>query len=220
MFKNIEAVIFDMDGTIIDSMWIWKSVDIEYLKQFGLDVPKDLNKAIEGMSFSETAAYFKNRFNIDQSIDEIKGEWNRLADVFYREEVTLKDHVLGFLDALKSKGIKMGIGTSNSMELVDVIMKRFGLREYFDSIRTSCEVDNGKPFPDIFLKVAEDLGIEPEKCIVFEDIPNGIQAGKRANMSVVAVYDAFSKKMTVEKKELADYYIDSYDEVINELKQL
>ena len=131
----------------------------------------------------------------------------------YSNEVPVKKGVIDFLDYLKSKDIPMGIASSNSRELVDLIIKKHDLKDYFKSIRTSCEVGKGKPNPDIYLLVAEDLGVEPERCLVFEDVLQGILAGKNANMKVCAVYDEFSEEETEEKKSLADYYVHSMTEL-------
>ncbi len=214
MFKHIKAVIFDMDGTLIDSMWLWKAIDVDYLGKHGIKLPDDLQKSIEGMSFSETAAYFKKRFQIADDVETIKAEWNSMADEYYRHRVPMKEKAYEFLLALKDRGIKLGIGTSNSKELVKVIMDKYEIEELFDSIRTSCEVDKGKPHPDIYLKVAEDLGVEPSACMVFEDVPNGLIAANNAGMQSVAVFDDFSKVMDREKKDLSNYYVDSYDQVL------
>lgn len=214
MFDKIKAVIFDMDGTLIDSMWLWKAIDIDYLGRHGIDLPDDLQKDIEGMSFSETANYFKTRFKIEDDIDTIKNEWNEMADEYYRHRVPMKEWAHDFLLALQEQGIKLGIGTSNSKELVSVIMEKFGIEGLFDSIRTSCEVEQGKPHPAIYLKVAEDLGIDPEHCMVFEDVPNGIIAANDAGMTSVAVFDDFSKMMDDEKRALSDYYVHSYQDVL------
>lgn len=214
MFENIKAVIFDMDGTLIDSMWLWKAIDIEYLSQHGHELPEDLQKSIEGKSFTETALYFQERFNITDDVESIKAEWNRMAGDYYRQKVTMKDKAEHFLQCLINKGFKTGIGTSNSMEMVGLIMDKFKLQDYIHSIRTSCEVAAGKPSPDIYLKVAQDLGVKPEECLVFEDVPMGIMAAKNAGMKCCAVYDDFSKDMDEEKKSLADYYIMSYEEVL------
>lgn len=103
MLKNIEAVIFDLDGTLVDSMWMWKTIDIEYLARFGLEFPQDLQSSIEGMSFSETAVYFKKRFNLPDSIDQIKSDWNQMAWDKYLYEVPLKEGVREFLEYLKER---------------------------------------------------------------------------------------------------------------------
>ena len=166
------------------------------------------------MSFSETAVYFKETFGIPDSLEKIKTDWNEMAMDKYCNEVPLKPGVLDFLRKLKEKGIKTGIATSNSKELVEAAVKSLNISGYLDEIHTSCEVPKGKPAPDIYLLVAECLGVEPKNCLVFEDIPEGILAGKRAGMKTCAVEDTFSLGMTEEKKKLADYYITHYDEVM------
>ena len=108
----------------------------------------------------------------------------------------------------------MGIATSNAQDMVAAVLDSLDIRSYFGVVATACEVAAGKPAPDIYLKVAADLGVHPEKCLVFEDVPAGILAGKRAGMRVGAVEDVFSLSMTEEKKELADFYIRDYRELI------
>ena len=213
MLENIKAVIFDLDGTLVDSMWMWKDIDVEYLGRFGIEVPSTLQKDISGMSFSETAVYFKETFGIPDSVDEIKKAWNEMAFYKYTHDVPLKPGVLAFLKRLKAQGIRTGIATSNSKELVEAVVRSLNISDYFDEIHTSCEVAKGKPAPDIYLLVAECLSVAPEQCLVFEDIPEGILAGVRAGMKICAVEDEFSFSMTEEKKEMADYYIAHYDEV-------
>lgn len=213
MLKNIDAVIFDLDGTLVDSMWMWKQIDIEYLSQFDLELPDNLQTEIEGMSFSETAGYFKNRFQLKATIEEIKAAWNEMAYQKYRHEVPFKEGALEFLKYLKKQRIKTGIATSNSKALVDAVVERYGITELFDSIHTSCEVEKGKPAPDIYHLVAKDLEVEPDRCLVFEDVVNGIKAGKNASMKVCAVYDDFSQGADREKRKLADYYIRDFKEI-------
>jgi HAD superfamily hydrolase (TIGR01509 family) len=214
MLQDIDAVIFDLDGTLVDSMWMWESIDIEYLGRFGIELPSDLEMNINGMSFSETAAYFKKRFDLPDSLDKIKSDWNQMAWDKYLYEVPVKEGVIPLLEKLKQEGIPTGIATSNSRELVELIIKKHKMEGYFTSIRTSCEVAKGKPSPDIYLLVAKDLEAEPAKCLVFEDILVGIMAGKNANMKVCAVYDKYSEKERKEKIKLADYYVDSLTEVL------
>lgn len=215
MFENIDAVIFDLDGTLVDSMWMWESIDIDYLSRFGIELPDDLQSKIEGMSFSETAIYFKERFQIEDSLDQIKSDWNQMAWDKYLNEVPLKEGVIDLLDYLKNNQIRTGIATSNSRKLVDLIIEKHKMNDYFVSIRTSCEVAKGKPSPDIYLLVAQDLDVKPERCLVFEDVIQGIMAGKNADMKVCAVYDKFSEKDQDLKRRLADYYVHSITEIFN-----
>ncbi len=210
MLQDIKAVIFDLDGSLVDSMWMWRAIDIEYLGRFGIPLPEDLQSRIEGMSFSETAVYFKEHFPIPDSIDQIKEDWNCMAWDKYANEVPLKPGIPEFLERCREEGIKLGIATSNSRQLVENIAKVHNLRDYFSCIMTGCDVAHGKPSPDIYLAVAEGLDCPPSQCLVFEDIIPGIQAGKAAGMRVCAVEDAYSVNDRERKKALADYYISDY----------
>lgn len=214
MWKNKKAMIFDLDGTLVDSMWIWHDIDIEYLGRFGIDLPDSLQADIEGMSFSETAVYFKERFGLPDPLEKIKQDWNRMAWDKYTNQVPLKKGVAEFIRQCRKGGILLGIATSNSRELVENIIAVHGLREDFSCILTGCDVERGKPSPDIYLAVAGALQVKPEDCLVFEDIVPGIQAGKAAGMEVCAVEDEYSLYQTKEKKALADYYITDYLEIL------
>lgn len=213
--KHKKAVIFDLDGTLVDSMWMWKTIDVEYLSRFGLECPENLQKEIEGMSFSETAAYFKERFKLEVSLEEIKEAWIQMSLEKYQKEVTLKPGAGAFLDYIKEHGMSAGIATSNGKAMVDAVLDALNIRRYFQVVATACEVAAGKPAPDIYLNVAGRLKVRPDECVVFEDIPAGIRAGKRAGMTVFAVEDAFSLDMKEEKEQLADYYIRDYYELLD-----
>lgn len=211
-----EAVIFDLDGSMVDSMWIWRDIDIEYLGKFGIDLPENLQSCIEGMSFGETAAYFKERFDLPDTIDEIKADWNRMARDKYAFEVPVKEGVMELLEYCKANGIKVGIATSNSRELVETLVKSHQIEPYFNCIMTACDVSRGKPAPDIYLAVAKALQVTPENCLVFEDIIPGIQSGLSAGMRVCAVYDKYSEHQDEEKHRIADYYTEHFTELIDE----
>lgn len=215
MFTDIKAVIFDLDGTLIDSMWMWEAIDIEYLARFDIPFDKSYQKDIEGMSFNETAVYFKNRFELPDSLEVIKSDWNKMAYHKYKNEVMPKSGVVEFLKNLKSTGIKTGIGTSNSIDLCKTILESKGLDIYFDAVHTSDEARAGKPAPDIYLLVAKSLGVKPSECIVFEDLYQGICAGKNAGMRTCAVADEYSAASWDLKCQTADYYINSFtDDII------
>jgi len=210
MLTDIQAVIFDLDGTLVDSMWVWKAVDVEYLGRFGIALPKDLQPNIEGMSFHETAVYFKEHFQIPDSLEQMKAEWNRMAWKKYSCEVPLKAGAQDFLENCTKAGIRLGIATSNSRELMETIADAHGIGGYFDCILTGSEVLRGKPAPDIYLAVSEKLEVPPCRCLVFEDIIPGILAGKNAGMRVCAVADVYSEGDRAKKRELADYFIEDY----------
>ncbi len=214
MLENIDAVIFDLDGSLVDSMWLWQEIDIEYLGGFGIPLPKDLQSKIEGMSFHETALYFKEHFPIPDSLDKIKSDWNRMAWDKYENEVPLKPGIPEFLAGCRRDGIKLGIATSNSRELAGNILRVHRLQDFFSSIVTGCDVERGKPAPDVYLTAAGQLQVDPGRCLVFEDVLPGIRAGKSAGMRVCAVEDAYSAHVREEKRALADYYIETYTEIV------
>ncbi len=210
MLNNIKACLFDMDGTLLDSMHIWKDIDIEFLGRFGYELPPTLQREIEGMSFRETACYIKDRFHLPPSIEEIMNIWNEMAFQKYSEEIFFKEGAFEFVKRLKEKGIRTAICTSNSRELVNAVAEHLGFMPYFDTIITSCEVGAGKPAPDIYLEAAKRVGVEPEYCLVFEDIVTGLTAGKRAGMKLCAVEDLYSADQKEAKKAMADYYVENY----------
>lgn len=214
MKRTFDAVIFDLDGTLVDSMWVWPKIDEVYLGRFGIEVPSTLESEFEGMSFTETALYVKERFNIQDDIEQIKADWNTLAFEFYAKEVLLKESVRDFLEYIKAQGIKVGIATSNSHELVKTVLEAQGIMHHFEVIRTSCEVEKGKPYPYVYNKVAEDLGVEPNRCLAFEDVPNGVLAAKRAGMTVCAIRDRQDEVMEEVLKQEAHYFVEDYKNVI------
>ena len=215
MLEGIKGIIFDLDGTMVDSMWMWRQIDNEFMAAHHLEMTDDLELAIEGMSFCETAEYFAKTFPLKESVEELMEIWVQMAIDKYQYEVPVKPGLMHFMDEMKARGIRMGIATSNARILLDAVADAHGLYAYMDGVLTANEVKRGKPAPDVFLAVAEKIGIAPEECLVFEDIPQGIRAGLAAGMKVCAISDEYSKTQDAEKRALAHYYIDSYDQVLD-----
>lgn len=214
MLENIKAVLFDLDGTLVDSMWVWRQIDIDYSKLKGIDMPDGLQREVEGMSMLETAAFYKKKMGISDDIETMMHTWNNMAKEMYSSRVPYKKGAEDFLKYLKANKIKTGIATSNSRELLQVVTESLGLHRYIDCFMTANEVAHGKPSPDVYIEVAKRLGVEPKECLVFEDVLPGIMAGQAAGMRVCAVYDVYSAYVTEEKKNLADYYINDYTEIL------
>lgn len=217
MLTGKKAVIFDMDGSLVDSMWIWPEVDRIYMTKYSLVPPESFHKDIEGMSYTETAQYFVDTFQgLDQSVEQVMEEWRKMTTQLYATKVFPKAGATDFLKEMKERGVLLGIATSNDRSIAQAALNARELAPYFDSVRTSCEVAAGKPAPDVYLKVAEDLHVHPSECLVFEDVPNGILAGKNAGMEVCAVDDEFSRPYEEEKRRLADYYIRDYYQIFDQ----
>ena len=214
MLNDIKAAIFDLDGTLVDSMWVWAQIDIDYLKQKGYSMPENLRSEIVHLSFSQTAIYFKEKFNLDDSIEKISKDWHDMAFNHYSNNVKLKLGVKDFLNSLKSLKIKIALATSNSIPLLEACLKNNGIYDYFDSITTTDEVSNGKDCPDVYLLAADKLGINPKDCLVFEDILPAIQGAKAANMKVIAVKDDECLDSKEDLLKYADKYIHSFEELL------
>lgn len=159
MLEDIDAIIFDLDGTLVDSMWMWKDIDLEFLGERGLELPPTLQKEIEGMSFNETADLFIERFNLTETKDELKVIWNDMAYDKYAHVVRPKPGIIRFLDRARKAGYKMGIASSNSIELINAALANYDLFDYFDCIVSANDVPRGNPFPTYTLLLLNVWGL-------------------------------------------------------------
>ncbi len=214
LLTGIDAVLFDLDGTLADSMWIWLDIDREFFAAHNMPYPEHLNDEIEGMGFTETAVYFKETFQLSESVEELKTLWNAQAFEAYRTRIPLKPGAKEFLVLLRQRGIRTGIATSNTLPLVEEFLAARGVSDLIDAVATVGEVESGKPSPDVYLLAAKRLHAAPERCLVFEDVPMGILAGKNAGMRVCAVEDRYAAHLRERKAELADDYIEDFTELL------
>lgn len=213
LMDDMDAVIFDLDGTLADSMWVWTDIDEKFFASRGISIPDTLQQEIEGMSFTETARYFINTFDLPETEDELTQLWNHMALQRYADDVKLKSGALDFLKYLKKNNIRTGIATSNSRLLLDVFLYKNQLKQYFDALTTSDEVKKGKPAPDVYLHTSRKLRTKPNRCFVLEDLPGGLQAGINAGMTVCGIDDEYSVFLQEEKKKMADYYVSDFYEL-------
>lgn len=213
IWTDKKAALFDMDGTLMDSMWMWTDIDIQYLARFpqtrGTDI-RQLQAEIEGMGMWETAVYFKKNFQIEDSLEKIQADWDQMAMERYQTRVPLKNGAGDLLSQMRERGLKLGICTSNSSALAMEALKANQVRNLFDLVLTADQVGKGKPNPDIYLEAAKRVGVKPEDCIVFEDVLNGVIAGKRAGMQVCGVADENYADKRKDIVEAADYFIEDF----------
>ena len=214
LLEGIKAVLFDMDGTLVDSMWMWPQIDREFLNSRGFEVPADLKADIDGLSMWDDAIYFKKRFGFKDSEQELIDIWNQMALHHYEHDTPLKPGAKEFLEYLKDSGIKRGLVTSNSLVLCEASLKANGVYYDFDTFVTSEDVKHGKPDPEGYLIAARELGTDPSKCLVTEDLPAGITAARRAGMRVISVRDKYSEADEPLKKKISDAMISDYRELI------
>ncbi len=214
--ESFDGIVFDLDGTLVDSMNMWHDIDIVYLGRFNIPVPDDVQKGLEGMSMYQTALYFKERFGIQDPPKKMMDDWNEMAYEAYTTSVPLKPHAMDFLNYIYEKKIPMSVATSNSRVLTEAILKSHGIDKYFDTVITGDDVTHGKPDPEIFIKAASGMSVDPSNCLVFEDLPFGIMAGQSCGMKVCAVEDTYTNEIRSEKKTLADCFIDTFSELLPE----
>ena len=213
-----KAVIFDLDGTLIDSMGIWLQVDKEYLEKRNIPVPDDLFKDVpEGNSFNEICLYFKDKFQLPDSIEEIGNEWIEMVAEHYKTNIKLNDGAEELIKYLYDQNVKIAIGTSNTKYLAETVLKANGVLQYFDSIVAGCEEIKGKPYPDIFLKAAEELGIDPKNCLVIEDTIYGVRAAHNGGMDAFAIFDDNDTHDIEKLKSEADFYAENCWEILEKL---
>ncbi len=206
----MKAVIFDFDGTIADSTYVWKKVDEDFFKSRGMSVPEDYVDAISTMSFLSGAVYTKKKYNLPETPEDIMAEWNIHALEEYANNVRLKLYAREYIASYKNRGYKIGLATASNPEFYLPVLEREGIAGWFDAFADGTSGVRNKDFPDIYLLCAEKMNVEPESCVVYEDIIKGIRSAKAAGMSVTAVYDEANKDKWDETKKEADHFIMSF----------
>lgn len=209
----MKGAIFDLDGTLLDSMWLWDSLAYKYLLSIGINPPKDLDKQLEELTLREACVYMKEKFNIRYTPDKIKEDIESLLTDYYANKLQLKPYTLEILKEFKNRGIKMAIATSTDKPLVLMALNRHGIYDYFEFIQTVEDVGISKGNPKFFEITINKLGLNPEKIWVFEDALYPMISAKKCGLNIVAVKDESALKDLEKIKEVADIYIDNFSQL-------
>ena len=212
--RSIKGAIFDLDGTLLDSMSIWRNMAVDYLRSQNVEPREDLFDAVRVMSLADTAVYFREEYGIMKTGEQMMAEINANVEHFYNNVAQKKEFVIDLLDILKERGVKMCVATATDRHLVEPAMRRNGLDKYIDKIFTCTEAGAGKDAPDIFFTALEYLGTAKEETYVFEDSLFAIKSAKKAGFPIIGVYDRFSDYQIEEVKEMSDIFINGFDELI------
>lgn len=208
---NFEAVIFDLDGTLLNSMDIWEKIDVDFLKKRNIPVPENYVVTICSMSFKEAAEYTIRLFDLKESVDDIVHEWNEMALYEYAHNVKLVPYALDYLMELKRLNIKIAVATGLPEELYKPCLLNNHIYEMFDALCSTEEVSKGKEYSDVFLFTARSLGISPQNCLVFDDVLPAVKSAKQAGMIVCGVYDKYSAHQKKQIMDIADNYLYSFE---------
>ena len=215
---EIKAVIFDMDGTLIDSTGIWHEIDINFFAKRGMELPSDYAQHIVHLGLKQAAIFTKETYGIKESVQEIMDEWHNMSIDMYRYHVELKPHSLELLKLFKENNIKMAIATANDEPLYRPCIERLGIGEYFDEIADVNTAKEGKQSAKIYLDLAKKMGAEPQNTLVLEDMPTCVKTANKSGFITVAVYDNASKAYDKEKKDNSLLFINDFGELINNLE--
>ena len=208
----IKGAIFDFDGTLVDSMFIWDTFGEDYLRILGKDPRENLTETFKTFTLEQAAEYYREHYGVTLSVEEIVDGVNKMVAEIYRTRVILKDGVRDFLEGLKTQGVKMCVATVTDRPIVEDVLVSLGIRDFFVEILTCAEVGYNKETPHIYRAALEVLGTKKDETVVFEDALHALMTAKNDGFPVAAVYDKHELRQT-EMKENGDYYITNYETV-------
>ena len=210
---NPIGAIFDMDGTLLDSMFYWQQAPRDCLREiYGQEPPADLMDHMKAMTIAEGGAWLRETFHLNATGEEVAAAINGMVERFYRERVQAKPGAEHWLQCFRRAGIPMAVATSTDRALVSAALERTGLASYFSAVFTCTEVGAGKAQPDVYEAALTHLGTPRERTWVFEDSLFAMETAKKAAFPVVSVYDASQDTLQEEIRALADLYLPSFSD--------
>ena len=207
-------LLFDMDGTLIDSNGIWKDVDEEFLARRGLPYTQEYYEGVAHTIFPLAARFTKEFCHLPESQEEIMAEWMELAGDIYATNVEEKPGVRAFLEKMKAAGERMAVVTSAVPVHCRSALGHLELLPYFEQVFFAQELGTEKKYPELWERVAEELGVAPGECTLFDDSVEAIRGAKKAGMHTVGVADPYFAASAEEMRETAERYIDSFTELL------
>ena len=210
---RIRGAIFDVDGTLLDSMFIWDTIGETYLRSIGYQPKENLNETFKNMSLHQAARYYQTEYGVTLSIDEIMDGVNAMLERYYRFEVPLKPGVAELLERLRQDGVRLCIATATDRHLVEAALDRCGVLSCFGEIFTCNEVGHGKDEPDIFEAALRFLGTRREETLVFDDALYAVRTAKEAGFPVAAVYDSHERSQA-EVRARSDLYLEDLTQLV------
>ena len=205
----IRGAIFDLDGTLLDSMSLWDTFGEDYLRLLGKEPHEDLTETFKTFTLAQSAEYYRTHYGVTLSVEEIVNGVNRMIEGYYTNEVNVKSGADHFVKELYGQGVRMCVATVTDRYLAEAALERLGMRQYFSEIFTTAEVGYDKTSPHIYRAALAHLGTEKNETVVFEDAYHALMTAKEDGFTVAAVYDRHETRQ-VEMKAAADYYMSDY----------
>ncbi|MBQ8182747.1 MAG: HAD family phosphatase [Clostridia bacterium] len=209
---EITGAIFDFDGTLFDSMHVWKGIRYKFFEIIGLRLTKEDEEAFKGLFLRETLELAIERFNLSESYEELLSKLFEYIKARYLAETEPKNDIIDFLERLKAKGVKMGIATATGEIALQAVLEKYDMTEYFSVIYSTYTVGASKTEPKVYDVVLKELGTDKNTTWVFEDALYAARTAKANGYNVVGIYDK-SEPKTDELKSLTDIYIRNYSEI-------
>ena len=209
-----KAAIFDLDGTLLDSMWVWHAVDRAFFAARGMALPADYAENIQSLTFRETAEYTVARFALPERPEQLMALWNEMSFAQYRDHVRLKPGAKEYLAALRAKRIKLGVATNLTAHMAEAVLKSNGVLDWFEALTSADEVPRGKQFPDIWLLAARKLGVEPSLCVAYDDVAKALLGMRAAGMAACAVREPDMPQDWEGMKRDFDYWIERFEDLL------
>lgn len=212
-FSKFKGAIFDFDGTLADTMYMWEHIDRMFFEKRGLEIPDGYVKKIATMGFLQASLYTKELLGLMDTPEEIIAEWFDYALYEHTHNIFFKPGAIDFVKKLRNMGIKTAVATASDMKLIIPALENNNASELFDVVATTNETKRAKGFPDVYELARDKMGLKTEECVVFEDVLEAVKGAKMGNFSTVGVYDERSREDIQEMKKLCDCYIYSFEEV-------
>lgn len=211
---RLQSAIFDMDGTLLDSMHVWREIGPRMLRARGITPAPDLGARLKPMTAWQGAAYCKEEYRLPETVEEVYAQIEAQVRHFYENEVTAKPGVKNLLSLLKIEGVWMYVATATDRHLAESALRHAGIRDYFRGIVTSAETGVGKDVsPEIYERAMRRLRSNKKDTVIFEDALHAVRTAKAGGFRVAAVYDPSAEEDQAEIRSLADYYIRSFEEM-------
>lgn len=211
---EIKGAIFDVDGTLLDTMPMWSTVGVGYLAERGIEAEPNLPEILFATTTEMASEYMKERYGLTETVEEIRDGMNAIAERAYANTAQFKAGAAEFLDLLKDEGIPMAIATSTDHHCIKAAMDRLGYSDYFVTMLSAADVGAPKSEPKIFREAIEALGSEPSETWVFEDGYYAMQTVKPLGMKILGIYDAQSHGDQEDIKDISDVYIKEFTELL------